>query len=231
MGWVEDLRSEMLKRGQKVTATAIFLKAIATAQLKHPASRAMMLPWGQTITFNEIVAGFTVEKMVDGEPVVFLGTIKDPQLKSLEEIAHELKQHVESDIADIPQLAIEYEFSKMPWLVRRFILGLGSVFPTIRLRCMPATFGLTSLGKFGISTGVPVCVCTSTFAVGSLEQRPVVREGEVTIRPMVHMILNCDHRLLDGAPAARFLNDVRLLLEGGLAQHLRESAEKVASEP
>jgi pyruvate/2-oxoglutarate dehydrogenase complex dihydrolipoamide acyltransferase (E2) component len=227
MSWVEDLRADMLKRGHKVTATAVFIKAIATAQLKHPDSRRIMLPWGEMVTVNEIVAGFTVEKIVEGEPVVFLGTIKDPQHKSLEEIAGELKQHVDSDITDIPQLAIEQRFSRMPWLVRRLILCLGNVFPTIRLRFMPATFGLTSLGKFGISTGVPVCVCTSTFAVGSLEQRPVVREGEVRIRPMVHIILNCDHRVIDGAPAARFLNDVRLLLEGGLAQHVEDGTEKV----
>jgi pyruvate dehydrogenase E2 component (dihydrolipoamide acetyltransferase) len=51
------------------------------------------------------------------------------------------------------------------------------------------------------------------LAVGSTEERVVAREGEVTVRPMMTMTLTVDHRAVDGAPAAEFLQTVKALLE------------------
>jgi pyruvate dehydrogenase E2 component (dihydrolipoamide acetyltransferase) len=51
------------------------------------------------------------------------------------------------------------------------------------------------------------------LAVGAAEERPVVENGELTVRPTMTMTLTCDHRALDGATAADFLRTVRTLLE------------------
>jgi pyruvate dehydrogenase E2 component (dihydrolipoamide acetyltransferase) len=51
------------------------------------------------------------------------------------------------------------------------------------------------------------------LAVGAIEDRPVAREGEVVIRPMMTMTLTCDHRTIDGAVAADFLRTVKDFLE------------------
>lgn len=224
MTWAEALRSSMLANGHRTTVTAILLKAIAVAQRRHPATRNALLPFGQVVTFHNIVAGFTVERFVNSQPVVFLGSIVNPDTKSLEQIAFELSEHAERDIALVPQLNIEHRFSSMPWLLRRLILWLGLIFPSIRLRYMGATFGVSSLGKFGLKAIIPPCVCTSTFGVGAVEQRAVVKDGKVEIRPMMTLVLNFDHRLIDGAPAARFLGDVRDLLEGELQTYLQVAA-------
>jgi hypothetical protein len=109
----------------------------------------------------------------------------------------------------------------MPWFFRRFILFLGKRYPWIRLRYMGATFGLSTLGKFGVRILVPPCVTTSTFGIGEVEDRPVVRDGKIEIRKMMTIALNFDHRVIDGAPAARFMADVRSLMEGGLEDYLR----------
>jgi hypothetical protein len=220
MSWAEHLRKELSKRSHKVTVTAIIIKAIAVAQLKHPESRSAFLPWGRVVRLDEIEAGFTAERLVEGEPIVYFGSIKSPHEKTLEEIARELRNYAEKDFSEIRQLDIEHRFAQWPWLLRRFILWLGVRFPTVRLMCMGQTFGVSSLGKYGMKMIIPPCVTTSTFGVGSVESRPVVRGGEIVIRPMTSMTLNFDHRAIDGAPAARFLNDVRLLLEGGLNEYL-----------
>lgn len=227
MGWVEHLRKRMAERGHRTTVTAMLIKAIALAQLKHPESRSALLPLGMVATFNDIVAGFTVEKFVNSKPVVFFGSIKDPHLKSLEQIARELKQYAEAELKDIPQLNIEHNFTSMPWFFRQFILWLGKTFPAVRSRYHGATFGVSSLGKYGMTAIIPPCVTTSTFGVGSLEDRAVVRDGEIVIRKMMSVTLNFDHRVIDGAPAARFLSDVRALLEGGLAEYITEDDEVV----
>jgi pyruvate dehydrogenase E2 component (dihydrolipoamide acetyltransferase) len=51
------------------------------------------------------------------------------------------------------------------------------------------------------------------LAVGAIEDRPVAESGEVVIRPMMTMTLTCDHRTIDGATAAEFLQTVKAFLE------------------
>lgn len=222
MTWAETLRQQLKEKGVRVTATAILLKAIGIAQRLHPASRTAILPWGRTVTFNDIVAGFTVERYVGPQPAVFFGSIDAPDSKPLVQVAEELRAYGEDEISTVPQLDIENKFNNMPWLFRRFILWLGMRFPKVRLRYLGATFGVSSLGKFGCTMLIPPCVSTSTFGVGAIEQRAVVREGRIEVRPMMTLILNFDHRLIDGAPAARFMQDVQKLVEGDLQSYIEE---------
>ncbi|HEY7399068.1 MAG TPA: 2-oxo acid dehydrogenase subunit E2, partial [Gaiellaceae bacterium] len=51
------------------------------------------------------------------------------------------------------------------------------------------------------------------LAVGATEDRPVVVEGEVVVRPMMTMTLTVDHRAVDGAEGAGFLRTVKQFLE------------------
>jgi pyruvate/2-oxoglutarate dehydrogenase complex dihydrolipoamide acyltransferase (E2) component len=222
MTYVENLRKELGKRGQKPTITAVVLKAIAIAQEKHPCSRTMVLPFGRTAVLEEITAGFTCEKEVNGEPIVFFGVIKEPNKKTIQQIAAELRDYATAEIHEIPQLDKESKFSRMPWLLRRIILWLGINVPAVRLFCQPATFGMSSLGKYGIQSLIPPCVSSSVFGVGSVEERPVVRDGQIVARPMLTLSLNFDHRVIDGAPAALFFKDIRDLLEGGLAAYIEQ---------
>jgi len=218
--WAENLRKRYAERGKKITLTAIMLKAIGIAQKMHPASRTAILPWGRTAILHDIVGGFTVERFIGSQPAVFFGAIAAPDAKPLEQIATELRAYGESALEKVDQLDVQNKFDNMPWLVRRFILWLGLSYPSVRLQHMGATFGLSSLGKFGIKAIIPPCASTSTFGVGAMEERPVVREGKIEIRQIFTLTLNFDHRAIDGAPAARFLKDIIGLLEGGLEQHL-----------
>jgi pyruvate/2-oxoglutarate dehydrogenase complex dihydrolipoamide acyltransferase (E2) component len=223
MTWAESLRKLMSEQGRKTTITALLIKAVGVAQRAHPDSRAMCLPFGKCAIFQNITAGFTVEKLVKNQPVVFFGTIDSPDTKSLQEITDELGQYAQLSIDDLPVLARQERFVGLHWLVRRLILWLGLRLPPLRLAVNPATFGLTSLGKFGIQSVVSPCSCTSTFGVGSVEERAVVRDNEVVGRPMMTLSYTFDQRIMDELPAARFLNDIRSLLEGRLQEHLLDS--------
>lgn len=216
MSWAEGLRKKFLVRGIRLTETAILIKAIGIAQRNHPASRSTILPWGRIATFENICAGITIERMVGSQPAVFFGTIESPAEKSLETIMNELRQFSESNINDHPQLALESKFSKMPWLLRQLIFRLAMVIPEFRLRSLGATFGISSLGKFGVKAITGPCVCTSTFGVGAVEDRPIARKGQIVIRPILTLSLLFDHRCIDGASAARFLKEVKEILEGRL---------------
>jgi pyruvate dehydrogenase E2 component (dihydrolipoamide acetyltransferase) len=77
------------------------------------------------------------------------------------------------------------------------------------------TFTVSNLGMFGVTafTAIINPPQAAILSVGSLGPRAVVRDGEVQARNTMTVTLACDHRILYGAPAARFLARIRELLE------------------
>jgi pyruvate dehydrogenase E2 component (dihydrolipoamide acetyltransferase) len=54
---------------------------------------------------------------------------------------------------------------------------------------------------------------SAALAVGATQPRPVVRDGQIIVRPMCSVALSVDHRIINGAEAAEFLRDLKDLLE------------------
>jgi pyruvate dehydrogenase E2 component (dihydrolipoamide acetyltransferase) len=81
------------------------------------------------------------------------------------------------------------------------------------------TFSVSNLGMFGIKRFNAVInpPQAAILAVGEMTPRPVVRDGEVTISPLMEITLTCDHRILYGADAAQFLGRIRERLENPLS--------------
>ncbi|MGD9681893.1 MAG: 2-oxo acid dehydrogenase subunit E2 [Candidatus Obscuribacterales bacterium] len=225
--YADNLRKSLASKGNRVTVTAILLKAIAIAQKTHPRSRTEVLPFRGEVTYNEIVAGFTAERIVNGQPTVFLGEIESPITKSLRQIALELKDYGEAPLDDVKPLMLQERFSHLPGFLRSLILNLGLAFPTLRLQCQHATFGVSSLGKFGIHSLFTPSLCTATFGIGSAEDRVVVVDGELAIRKCMAVSLIFDQRILDSGAAGAFVDCARTLFEGGLNEHLAEEERLV----
>lgn len=218
MSEVEKRRAQMDAEKNHVTVTPFLLKAIAIAQKNHPESRTLYLPNSRLVTYENVVAGFTVEKKVNGEPALFFGEIEEPHNKSIVELNKVLRDYADLDVMNVPKLREQKRFAEMPWFVRQVILFLVVWFPTVRLKCQSATFGLTSLGALGIPMACGPSVCTSVFGVGAVSNRVVVRDDQIVIRPILTLVLCYDHRALDPAQAASFINEIQELLEGGLAE-------------
>ena len=77
------------------------------------------------------------------------------------------------------------------------------------------TFTISNLGMFGIEQFIAVLnpPQAAILAVGATEEKPVVRDGQVVVRPLMSMTITCDHRAIDGADGAEFLRTVKELLE------------------
>ena len=77
------------------------------------------------------------------------------------------------------------------------------------------TFTITNLGAYGIDGFTPVINLpeTAILGVGRIAEKPVAVDGKVAVRPMLTLSLVFDHRLVDGAPAARFLAGLKHLIE------------------
>jgi pyruvate dehydrogenase E2 component (dihydrolipoamide acetyltransferase) len=77
------------------------------------------------------------------------------------------------------------------------------------------TFTISNLGMYGVEifTAVLNPPQAAILAVGAIEEKPVVENGEFVARPLMAMTLTCDHRAVDGAKAAEFLRELKTLLE------------------
>jgi pyruvate/2-oxoglutarate dehydrogenase complex dihydrolipoamide acyltransferase (E2) component len=222
MSWSEDLRKRYTDAGHKISITAILIKAIAIAQRNHPASRTVWVPDSKLLQINRLEAQFTVERFIDEQPALFFGTVRMPDLKPIIEINNELQAYATDPIESVPQLAIEHRFSRFPWFIRQIVIFLGMRIPHIRLEYMGATFGISSLGKYGCRNMISPSVITSMFCVGEVKERPVAVDGQVVIRPILSLVLNFDHRVIDGASAARFVTDIIKLLQGDLEEYVKD---------
>jgi pyruvate dehydrogenase E2 component (dihydrolipoamide acetyltransferase) len=82
-----------------------------------------------------------------------------------------------------------------------------------------ATFTVSNLGMYGIDSFSAVInpPQAAILAVGAIEERPVVRDGEIATAHLMTVDLACDHRILYGAPAAEFLARIKVLLEEPLS--------------
>ncbi|HEY7561025.1 MAG TPA: dihydrolipoamide acetyltransferase family protein [Gaiellaceae bacterium] len=77
------------------------------------------------------------------------------------------------------------------------------------------TFTISNLGMYGVDRFVAVLnpPQAAILAVGAIEERAVVLDGELVARPVMELTLTCDHRSVDGATAAEFLRTVKQFLE------------------
>jgi pyruvate dehydrogenase E2 component (dihydrolipoamide acetyltransferase) len=77
------------------------------------------------------------------------------------------------------------------------------------------TFTISNLGMYGVDRFVAVLnpPQAGILAVGAIQERPVVDDGQLVARPVMELTLSCDHRSVDGATASEFLGSVKAFLE------------------
>ena len=77
------------------------------------------------------------------------------------------------------------------------------------------TFTITNLGMYGIESFTPIINQPEVAILGvtTIEDRVVVRDGEMLIRPMMNLSLSADHRVVDGSVAAQFMQRIKNLME------------------
>ena len=79
------------------------------------------------------------------------------------------------------------------------------------------TVDLTAIGMFGkgSSWGIPPARPSLTIIVGGIGEKPGVVDGHIAIREYLSMTISFDHDTIDGAPAARFTQRLKELIESG----------------
>ena len=77
------------------------------------------------------------------------------------------------------------------------------------------TFTISNLGMFGVDefTAIINPPDSCILAVGGITEKPIVKDGKIEIAHIMKVTLSCDHRVVDGASGAQFLQTLKNLLE------------------
>lgn len=181
--------NENLKKDQaKMTVTAIMLKAVAAALRDYPMLNCSYDAATQEIIFKDYIH---LGVAVDTPRGLIVPVLRDADKKPLPQIAAELNGISEK-------------------------MKTGKIDVDKDLR--GATFTVTNVGALGGNFATPMVNCPEVgiLGMGKATQTPVVYEGAIVARLMMPVYLSFDHRMVDGADAARFCREVISSLENPL---------------
>ncbi|HPT73884.1 MAG TPA: dihydrolipoamide acetyltransferase family protein [Methanomassiliicoccaceae archaeon] len=174
----------MREKGVKLTYLPFVIKAVVAALKRHPYLNAELNEETQEILLKKY---YNIGVAVATDDGLMVPVIKAADAKDVYALAKEM--------AELSEQARS----------RRIDLG--------DLR--GGTFTITNYGVFGGTFATPIANHpeVAILGTGRISDRPMVHDGEIAIRKVMHLSLTFDHRVLDGAEAAKFLNDLIRFLE------------------
>ena len=179
----KQLKGKYTNAGVKLSYTAMLIKAVAMALENHKALRSTMADENHIKISSRIHIGVAVD--IPGGLIV--PVIRDANMKDLRTICLEL--------SDLTQRAKDNKLTSDQ---------LGG-----------ATITITNLGMFGITYFTPVLNVpeSAILGVGAIIEKLMVKDGGFYPASVMNFSLTHDHRIVNGAPAARFLKEVTTSLQ------------------
>jgi len=218
---IQFARTESERTGEKVTPTHLVVRALALALARCPEANVLMR-WSRIYQREEV--DIFCQVAIPGEkPDLSGATIRRADTKGPAELARELAQRAARvrEGTDKELGATQRMLAWMPTFLARFVIwmaGLLSYTFNLDLRWLGLPrdpFGgamVTSVGSLGIDEGYPPLVPMSRVSLlicaGRIEEKPVVRDGQIVIRPVSVLTCTFDHRLMDGLIAGRLATHV-----------------------
>jgi len=182
----ETLNAELVPAGVKLSLNDFIVRACALAMARHPFVNASFAD-DRILVHQTVNVGVAVALDEEKGGGLLVATIRDADRKSLRQISAETKAL--SEKARTKGLSIE-EMSD-------------------------STFTISNLGMFGVEhfTAIINPPNSAILACGAAVQRPVVRNGSLAVGWEMTATLSLDHRVIDGAMAARYLQSLKHLME------------------
>ncbi len=180
----DTVRQEAAKQGVHFTVLALLVKAAARALQEHPYLNATLDDQAQEILLKKY---YNIGIAVDTPEGLMVPVLKGVSEKSLIQIAREMAELAEK--------------------ARSRTIDLADL--------QGGTFTITNYGAVGGIFGTPIIRYpeVAILGVGRILEIPVVKDASIQARPLVPLSLSFDHRVVDGAEAARFLGTLIRFIE------------------
>lgn len=184
---LEDMRQESkadyADRGIRLTTLPFVVKAVASALKRHPIVNASVDMENHQVIYKEYV---NIGIAVDTERGLVVPVLRDADRKTISQIA-----------AEVDELAGSVRDGKFDLEILK-----------------GGTFTISNLGAIGGTYSTPLInpPQVAILLVGRTRAVPQIIDGAISPRLMMPLSITYDHRLVDGAAASRFLNDVKTFL-------------------
>jgi pyruvate/2-oxoglutarate dehydrogenase complex dihydrolipoamide acyltransferase (E2) component len=209
-------------RGGKVSLFAHVAKCVATALTEHPTFNAVR-SGDKIYEFEDVDLNVPVELQTASGAAPHLVVVRRAAQKTAEQIYADIEAARER-FATSANVGREDRWAQrfmhllvlLPRFMRRWLMRAVSG-RALMVKRMTGTTFLTSVSKFASLRGfvLPYVVgpVATSFALGGVSDKALVRDGELQIRRCLHMTLAFNHDIVDGGPAARFASRLGQLIE------------------
>jgi len=227
------LRDHQAKTGESLSFTAFLMTCLAQAVDEHKVVQAMRLGNKRLILFADVDVLTYIEREVAGQKQIMPYIIRAANHKTFREIHDEIRAAQVQDMAKaevggskvlqfLPALLFRPYFWVSTWIGRRYPQVWKQNWGTV---C------ITAVGMFGKGAGwgMPPTEPTLTIIVGGIGEKPGVVDGQIAIRDYLSLTISFDHNITDGAPATRFAERLKELIESGYGL-MDEEASSVLNE-
>jgi pyruvate/2-oxoglutarate dehydrogenase complex dihydrolipoamide acyltransferase (E2) component len=202
-------------RGEEpLSFTAFIAACVGKAVDEDKAVQAYRKGRKQLVIFEDVDIGLAVEHEVEGQKIPLEYVVRAANRKTAWEIHREIrafqKLHT-AKVLPIPRLV-------QRWPALMLLGGRVLIRSPFYWKKSGGTCGITAVGMFGKGSGwgIPYATPYSLFlTLGSISQKPGVVDGHIAIREYLHLTVDLNHDVIDGAPAARFVTRLKELIESG----------------
>ncbi|WP_254766491.1 2-oxo acid dehydrogenase subunit E2 [Salinilacihabitans rarus] len=208
------VRDRAERTGEDRSFTAFLVFCLARALDDHPDLNAYRDWRGRIVRFDDVDVMVVVEVDLDGTRIGVPHVVRAANRRSLRSIHDEIRT-AQTDPAERRLPGPASLALRLPGPVRRLFFRLPRWFPR-RWKRVAGTVAVTSVGMFGTGGGWGITPTNYTLqlTVGGIDRKPGVVDGEIEPREYLSVTATFDHDVVDGAPAARFLERLRELVEG-----------------
>jgi pyruvate/2-oxoglutarate dehydrogenase complex dihydrolipoamide acyltransferase (E2) component len=208
------LREHKARTGESLSFTAFLIACLGKAVDEHKAVQAIRKGGKRLVVFDDVDVWTTIEHDIAGQKVVMPHIVRAANRKTFRAIHDEIRAaQVEgvgkASTGSRSRPAVLYGLSM--WLFWR----RGRANPR-SLKRYVGTVGITAVGMFGKGAGWGIPIPTPTplmITVGGIGEKQVLIDSRVISREYLGLTISVDHEIVDGAPAARFTQRLRELIE------------------
>lgn len=209
------LREHKARTGEAVSFTALLMACLGKALNSHRHMHGYRDWRNRLVIFHEVDVNTLVEVEVDGRRIIRPRIIRAVNTKTVWELHRELRAF-QGASEQSREAQFLRAFVRLPWVVRQLFYLVLFKDPQL-LKEYLGTVALSSIGMFGSGGfwGIPVPNHTLQLTLGGIAEKPGIVEGRIEVREYLSVTISFDHDIVDGAPAARFAQLWKELVECG----------------
>jgi pyruvate/2-oxoglutarate dehydrogenase complex dihydrolipoamide acyltransferase (E2) component len=211
----ELIRQHKRQTGETLSFSAFLLACLGKALDVDKHLHAYRDWRNRLILFDEVDVNMLFEVEVAGIKTIRPHILRGVNQKSIRALHEEIRAFQTEHTGSQESSFIEW-FVRLPGFVRRGFLWALFKHPQM-LKQYYGTVLVTSIGMFGTGSGwgIPVPNHSLQLTLGGISEKPGVVAHRIEVREYLSVTLSFDHDVIDGAPAARFAQRLRELIESG----------------